>query len=499
MRPRSDPAWIVAGGAFLIGVALVALHMTHSGLWIDEIYTLHAINLPWKEMILERLARGHLPMYFGLMKWWCGLWSIPSELLLRLPSFIFWLLSVAAFVMLLRKSIRPTAMPFAFLFFALNGLALRQASEARMYTITLFLAVCYLAAYFATIRAPNLSLPRLGVIFIPVVAFWVSSTFILTVISFACDTLRRREWRALRYVAMSFLVLACTALVPLFVHTTVRERSEIAHVPPMVLFLHLITYVTGIVGWEDYYRLPVTAWVLQIIGGCFTVILIINLVRRWKNVSEETKTGFVVTILPLSMMFVSWALEKGLSVGTALHGPARYLIGSLPAAAVFTGSLCDVIWQTPRQRLRAAASMAIVLIINAFIVARLSLESPRELLTRYLAPRYRSGDCVVVVPDQAKEVVKMYVPQVDIRESFPRNLSEDELRDRLEKLAADADRMWLIWIHGKKSRAVAVADELFGKGKSSSVHHYLGERRVFFYDLATSHVLHRSKRERMSE
>jgi hypothetical protein len=51
----------------IAAVATVLLHValsTFKGLWIDEYATLHAVMLPWREMLRERLASGHSPLYF---------------------------------------------------------------------------------------------------------------------------------------------------------------------------------------------------------------------------------------------------------------------------------------------------------------------------------------------------------------------------------------------------------------------------------------------------
>jgi len=74
----------------------------------------------------------------------------------------------------------------------------------------------------------------------------------------------------------------------------------------------------------------------------------------------------------------------------------------------------------------------------------------------------------------------MYCPNVTVTDAFSRSLDDDSIRKRLHA-AAEGERLWLVWIHGKKSRAVSIADELFGKGVSSSPRRYLGDRRVILF------------------
>lgn len=472
--------WLITGISIAIAIGLVVSHLSYAGLWIDEIYTLHAVSLPWREMFLERLMRGHFPLYFALMKLWLTLAGGASEIALRAPSFFFWLASTALFGWLAFRHLRRDTAALSTLFFALNGLAIRQASEARMYTVVLLFSVAICFSYLTLAKSKNNKLATFTLVTVPLFAFWTSSTAILTIIALLFDAFRRRHRQTIILLCVSLLLILVSALVPAVVHVTSREHSEIAHVPPLVVFLHFVTCLSGIIGWEDYYKLSWAAYGLQVLGAAVTVGACAFLFRKWSLFPEEVRTSAVIVFFPLLLMLVTYVIEKTVGWKVALHGPARYVIGSLPFAAVLSGFLLSKAFLTARRRYVVAVAWATVLILNALVVVRLRLETPRELLRYYLGKQYVSSDAVVVVPPQAVEAVKMYAPQVTVNETFPRGLETEELHRKLSVFAS-TDRLWLIWIHGKGSKAVDVADALFGKGVSSSPKRYIGERRIFLY------------------
>jgi hypothetical protein len=96
----------VLGVAFAWIALTVAWAAAYQGFWIDEFYTLHAINLPFSEMVKERAQRGHPPLFFMLEK---GFVSLPflriltPEMQLRLLPYCCWLGAILAFTTLGKK------------------------------------------------------------------------------------------------------------------------------------------------------------------------------------------------------------------------------------------------------------------------------------------------------------------------------------------------------------------------------------------------------------
>lgn len=62
--PPSSRDWWIAGAVALAAGFLRALNCARRGFWIDEYHTLIAARLPIPEMVAERFAQSHTPLYF---------------------------------------------------------------------------------------------------------------------------------------------------------------------------------------------------------------------------------------------------------------------------------------------------------------------------------------------------------------------------------------------------------------------------------------------------
>src|SRR4051812_949029 len=104
-RRNIPPSLVVVAGVGIVGAMCILLRFIHlNGFWVDELYTLHAIRLPWHEMVLERLRRGHFPGYFALLKLvYLSLNGYNAETVLRAVSLVAWLAAVLSFAALVRK------------------------------------------------------------------------------------------------------------------------------------------------------------------------------------------------------------------------------------------------------------------------------------------------------------------------------------------------------------------------------------------------------------
>ena len=475
--------WVLAWTAVGLTALLIVTHWTFNGLWIDEIYTLHSISLPWREMVLERLQRGHFPIYFLLMKLWISLCGAVSETALRAPSLFFWLSSSIAYALVIRRYASGFAAPIAFLFFALNGLAVRQATEARMYDLVLLESVWLFAAFMEMLRGNTSRFARLSLIFVPLLMFFTSASAMLVLVGLLFEAFyqRRRNRALLQCLLWACGLIVLSAILPVTVHVSTRDRTEIAHIPPAALFLHLITFVSGITGYDDYYRLGTAQWLFITIGTLVTCITLFYAFQAQGSTYDVSKTALRVALFPWFLMLVTWIMEEIVRISVALHGPARYLIGILPFSALLPASALEQIAQNDRRRAIIFALVLGVLFVNAFFTVRMRLETPRELLTQYLRPRYQKDDVVLLVPDQAREAVNLYAPEISLAEVFPRSLKDTQTLASILGKYADKQRVWLIWIHGKGSPVIDVADGVFGKGISSSPARPRGERRIFLY------------------
>jgi uncharacterized membrane protein len=116
--------------------------LTDSCLWFDEIFGVHAAELPTDDMlwfVAQDLI--HPPLFYLLLKAWI---SFGGESLFWLRGFsVFWSIAALAPFLLLCKEIklRFSARLVALAFFAVNGALIKYAQEVRMYGLLLFLSL----------------------------------------------------------------------------------------------------------------------------------------------------------------------------------------------------------------------------------------------------------------------------------------------------------------------------------------------------------------------
>jgi uncharacterized membrane protein len=120
---RADKIWLVILG--LIAVVYVLLRMwnlTASCLWFDEIFSVHAATLPWRDLfwfVAQDLI--HPPFFYALLKIWI---SVGGESLfwLRLFPVFFSKVAIIPFILLCRQIKLPlSTVALALTFFAVIG------------------------------------------------------------------------------------------------------------------------------------------------------------------------------------------------------------------------------------------------------------------------------------------------------------------------------------------------------------------------------------------
>lgn len=130
-------------GVVCLGYLLLRLWgLGDSCLWFDEIFSVHAAEHPWNE-ILWFVAQDliHPPLFYLLLKVWI---SIGGEALywLRLFPVFFSLLALVPFYLLCRElKLKFTTILLALAFFSVNGALIKYAQEVRMYSLLLFLSL----------------------------------------------------------------------------------------------------------------------------------------------------------------------------------------------------------------------------------------------------------------------------------------------------------------------------------------------------------------------
>lgn len=138
--PRKSTILIAAFSLVYIAVRLSRL--TDSCLWFDEIFSIHAAEHPWGE-IIPFIAKDliHPPLFYVVLKLWTAAGG-ESLFWLRLLPVVCSVLAPYPLWMLCRElKLRQGTIVVVFGLFAVNGALIKYAQEVRMYSLLLFLSL----------------------------------------------------------------------------------------------------------------------------------------------------------------------------------------------------------------------------------------------------------------------------------------------------------------------------------------------------------------------
>ncbi|MGI8907541.1 MAG: hypothetical protein ACR2IE_13745 [Candidatus Sumerlaeaceae bacterium] len=465
----------------IAGALLILLHFLHrNGFWIDELYTLHAIRLPWADMVLERLKRGHFPGYFLLLKLvYQPLLAFNTETVLRSFSIVCWLAAVASYVPLARRFVAPGAVAVSILLLGLNGVIIRQAGEARMYTLVLLLAVWMTRSYLEMLHAQNTRKWGLLLAVFTALGFAVSATVSMLSMGLLYDALRRRRQQPflVKPVVLALFVGAIVFIPGAVLHLKTSDRLGIAGVRPIELLEHLVSTFAGVQVRDDYFHPTRLLHALQIIGALVTAALLARLWCVRRLLPDQCKAGMRIVFVPFVLMIVTEVTSKFLNF--SLLGPPRYLVSIFPAAAVLVGFLVSPLMHRRLTAILLHAALSAFLLVNAYAVQIVETEAFRERVRIMHAEWFRPGDAVVAVPAEIADGVELYAPGVKVDAAIDRwELDPQVLARQLAPLRS-RPRVLLVYYRGRNTPVLHVAEALFGPATSDRPDKPMGTLRVF--------------------
>jgi len=476
-RPRASAFHL--GLSFVsVGAAVIMLlvYLGHNGFWIDELYTLHSIRLGWKEMILERLHRGHFPAYFVLARLWYGLWPEPMfELGLRSLSVIFYLAALASFWLLTHRVLPAPKSYLALALFACNEIALRQASEARMYTLVLLVAVWITRCWYE-LQQPDA--PRRWRIFLPilsVIGFAVSATTgVLIGAMLIVSLFISRDMPLSKRLAVA-LALGLAIFVPGAIsHMVTADRIGVAAIKPMVFLAHPVALMPGVQIWDDYLQETPLLYTLLFMGIAITLFAIYTLWKKRRELPAELRR--MALIVPVPLLFITACYPLIELFELSLMGPPRYYLSLLPMASLLGAW---TLMQVRRPALMHAA-LTLFLLTSAWSILTIRTEPFREQILQNLKPYYKPGDGLIVTPPEIEDGVELYLPGAQVDEAVSRmELDPDVVRQQIQHLGSRR-RVWVVWYRGKHSPIPDVARELWTKLENRKMKDFSGVRIYSF-------------------
>ncbi|MBN2006505.1 MAG: glycosyltransferase family 39 protein [Anaerolineae bacterium] len=386
--------------------ALLTLTLDAQSLWWDEGISLHLASVSWKEVVLNRAANIHPPLYFFALKLWTGLAGRTPFAARYLSALALTLLPAAAYTFMRLRVDRRTGRVAALLL-ALSPLFFIYGQEVRAYAFLPLLALALLAQIWP--RKGHLPSPAYGRTWLLALT---QAAFVLThyagVIAVAWANLvlfvrcvragDRHLWRRwLLGAALTALLMLPWGVAVLRAWTLGYRNdaglSNVLDAPlPADYFLRLIAIFQAVglptaMSDAGLFRPALFA------GGLLVFSLVYCLVRRLRGAAS----GFQ----PVSLLFLVWALSMSVAPLIWMLSPQshpRYLLpfvlaGWLLASALVASREVNILL---RGALLAALLAMSVLGLRAYLTNPAYARSDVRSAATYLRQKAQPGDVVLV-------------------------------------------------------------------------------------------------------
>jgi mannosyltransferase len=462
--PRWETAAIV-GAVLAVAVGVGLRFWTRSALWLDEALTVNVARLPLGQIAPALRHDGAPPLYYYLLHFWMEAFGT-SDLAVRSMGAAFSVASIPlAWLAGRRIGGRRTAWVAA-LFFATSPFAVRFATEARMYSLVIFLVLVGYLALAGALEERRPSAWRLVVLalvsgLLLLTHYWalylVGALVILLVgrAALANDDQRDRCLRAAAALVGGGLLFV--PWIPVFVYQTLHTGTPWADPPSFSATVNAVSEFAGSKSSAG-----------RALGLTFFALAGLGLMGRAldaRSVELDLRTRpagrGVALITALTLLL---AMVAGFAARSAFA--ARYI------AVVFPPFILLVALGTEafsHRRVRAAVVAAAVLfgLLSCTENVRTTKTQAPELAAA-LRAGVRPGDVIGYCPDQLGPAVSRLLPANLDQVTFPRqtgprfvdwvnyaktNQAGDPVQfvTALDARAGVSHSVWLVWAPGYRT------------------------------------------------
>jgi|GEM_PF-1356554 len=354
---------LLSAGAFLR-----LLFITAEGLWHDEALAAISTFKPFLEMISFQLYIGHSPLYLFILKPLAVLFG-SSELVLRMPSVIFGVLSIYALHVLARELFDNEWIAYtATALFSFSAIQVHFSQEARPYAILVFLSIL---SFYCFLRALELNRFRLWLAYsvITVLMIYLSATSVfLLAAQFAYSILRKRG----SYEFNVSLVVIAFLYFPMVLYYLIKGGSLMGWMSP----LSFSSFTNLLFG---FLLLPIPLPAGWLISGPYTVImkglsllLLVPLFLGGREAARNKGSKESWSILLLWLWLVlPFALEVAYSA--ALHplvGLKKYAMALSPPLYML---LAHAAWSSSPEKMKKAACVLLAVLFAVPLITFYSI------------------------------------------------------------------------------------------------------------------------------
>jgi uncharacterized membrane protein len=382
--PSTAVVTFAVGATVLLGAWLRLDGLGSESVWLDESASWRQSSGTFLEIFQRTAADNYPPLHHILIFSSINLFRSDAEWVIRLPAALLGILNVVA-VYLLGTMLggRVAGLLSAFIL-GTSGFHILLSQEARMYALLACAATMYAASAVYFTRSPNSFRAAL-----------VATSGIALLYSHPFGAL---NWLGIGMAVTAFLLPAKTerSLVE-WVGANLVAAS--AFLPWAVVLLRRAGVVAGnfhhpFPTWEVVYLQLYTVLGGRLVMGVLLLGFVLAFIR-------DARTAAVLAFWALFPMLAAYLISV---VSTPIFSD-RYLIGSVPAAAVLAGVGFSILVQGYR-----AVALAAVISLIAFGNLRY-VTSPRDdwrAAAAYLDANMRREDCVLLYPHFAFTPLSYY-------------------------------------------------------------------------------------------
>jgi hypothetical protein len=460
---------IATVGFVLVVVAGLALRFwTRSALWLDEALTVNIAGLPLHEIPGALKRDGAPPLYYVLLHFWMGAFGHSDEAVRSLSGVLSLATIPVAFVAARRFAGRHAAWIVTALLVS-SPFAIYYATEARMYSLVMFLTACGVVALDRALRRPrpgNLVAVAVVTAALLYSQYWSLYLVGTLVVWLAVVIWRgRRAWRANARWALGAVGVGIVAFIP-WVPTFVYQGRHTG--TPWAAPSNFSAIINAVTGFAD---------------------------NQATLSSAGSNQGRLLALFYFLLVFLALfgvardRLRIELDLRTRRHGRGMAFVAFVTLAAAITGGIVTSSAFSPRYASVVFVPLLLLVGLGALtlldarirtvvvaiaVVAGLALgveniwtqRTQATPVSKVLAAHARPGDVVAFCPDQLGPAVERLVSPGRFQLiTFPRGTSPTfvnwvdykkvarhshpiEFAHRLQAMAGPTHQIWLVWASG---------------------------------------------------
>lgn len=377
-----DPVLVAA---VVLAAGLRLAFLGHKSLWLDEAATYSLCHLPWREFFRAWWAHeANMTAYYALERLWLHLGT--SEWMLRLPSALFGIASVAALYAVTNRLLSRDSARIAALLLSVNPTHLEYSQEARSYAMAVFLVI---AATWLLVRAVASDRWHFWIGYLLVGGLSVYAHFFAALVlaaHFLALVIARRSIRWPRaLLAFAALAVLCA---PGIAFVALRGGTiDLYWLPPLSArsIFKLAPFYTG-----SGAKLIVAS--ILFVAGLVSLLRLRRPNLRWTAALLLLWIGFPIAVALLASLHHNVFSYK-------------YLLVSLPPVL----AVCATGAMLLRRELRWL--LLVVLVVASLWTDAQWYHKPREdwrALNRFVAASYEEGDAITFYPPYARNPFDYY-------------------------------------------------------------------------------------------